>query len=39
MKEMQVSSPLARVKAVPLETGYPLLMAGKTEEYTELFTS
>lgn len=37
MKEMTVSSPLVRVKAVPLETGYPLLMAGKTEAYAELF--
>lgn len=37
MKEMKVSSPLVRVKAVPVEKGYPLLMSGKTEEYAQLF--
>jgi NitT/TauT family transport system substrate-binding protein len=37
MKEMGVSSPLVRLKAVPVEKAYPLLTAGKTEEYAELF--
>jgi len=38
MKEMNVSSPLVRLKAVPLEKGYPLVNdAKRVEEYAELF--
>ena len=38
MKEMNVSSPLVRIKAVPLEKGYPLLNDTKrVEEYVNLF--
>ena len=37
MKEMGVSSPLCRLKAVPLDKAYPLLTSGKIEEYANLF--
>lgn len=37
LKEMGVSSPLVQLKAVPVEKAYPLLKAGKTEEYVQLF--
>jgi NitT/TauT family transport system substrate-binding protein len=38
MKEMNVTSPLVRLKAVPIETGYPLLQDPKrVEEYAALF--
>jgi NitT/TauT family transport system substrate-binding protein len=38
MKEMSVSSPLTRIKAVPIEKGYPLVNDPKrTAEYVELF--
>ena len=38
MKEMKVSSPLIRIKAVPLEKGYPLLHDTKRiDEYVNLF--
>jgi hypothetical protein len=38
MKEMKVSSPLIRIKAVPLEQGYPLVNDTKRiEEYVNLF--
>jgi len=38
MKEMKVSSPLVRLKAVPLEQGYPLHNDPKRiEEYVNLF--
>jgi NitT/TauT family transport system substrate-binding protein len=38
MKEMKVTSPLVRLKAVPLEKGYPLHNdAKRVEEYVELF--
>ena len=38
MKEMNVSSPLVRLKAVPLEQGYPLVNdAKRVEEYAALF--
>ena len=38
MKEMNVSSPLTRIKAVPIEQGFPLLNDPKRiEEYANLF--
>jgi hypothetical protein len=38
MKEMNVSSPLVRIKAVQIEKGYPLLNDTKRiEEYVNLF--
>jgi NitT/TauT family transport system substrate-binding protein len=38
MKEMKVTSPVARIKAVPLEQGYPLVQdAKRIQEYVELF--
>jgi ABC-type nitrate/sulfonate/bicarbonate transport system substrate-binding protein len=38
MSEMKVSSPLVRLKAVPLETGYPLVQDPKQiEKYAALF--
>src|SRR5262249_39570130 len=38
MKKMKVSSPLVRLKAVPLEQGYPLHNDPKRiEEYVNLF--
>jgi hypothetical protein len=38
MKEMNVNSPLVRLKAVPLEKGYPLHNdAKRVEEYVALF--
>jgi NitT/TauT family transport system substrate-binding protein len=38
MKEMNVTSPVARIKAVPLEQGYPLVQdAKRIQEYVELF--
>jgi NitT/TauT family transport system substrate-binding protein len=38
MQEMNVASPLARIKAVPLEQGYPLVNDTKrVEEYVNLF--
>lgn len=38
MKEMGVSSPITRIKAVPIEKGYPLLGSqAKIEEYAALF--
>lgn len=38
MKEMNVSSPLVRIKAVPIEQGFPLLNDTKRiEEYVNLF--
>ena len=38
MKEMNVTSPLVRIKAVPLEQGYPLVNDPKRiEEYVNLF--
>ncbi len=38
MKEMNVSSPLIRLKAVPIEQGYPLVNDTKrVEEYVNLF--
>ncbi len=38
MKEMGLSSPLVRLKAVPIEKGYPLLQDPKqVEKYAELF--
>jgi hypothetical protein len=38
MKEMNVTSPLVRLKAVPIEQGYPLLNdTKKVEEYVNLF--
>jgi hypothetical protein len=38
MKEMKVTSPIARIKAVPLEQGYPLVQdAKRIQEYVELF--
>ena len=38
MKEMNVSSPLVRLKAVPIEQGYPLVNDTKrVEEYVNLF--
>lgn len=38
MREMKVSSPLVRLKAVPLEKGYPLVQEpSQVEKYAELF--
>ena len=38
MQEMNVASPLARIKAVPLEQGYPLVNDKKrVEDYVNLF--
>jgi hypothetical protein len=38
MKEMNVSSPLVRLKAIPIEQGYPLFQdPKKVEEYAALF--
>ncbi|MEA2925726.1 MAG: sulfonate transport system substrate-binding protein [Alphaproteobacteria bacterium] len=38
MKEMNVSSPLVRLKAIPIEQGYPLFQdPKKIEEYAALF--
>lgn len=38
LKEMGLTSPVARIKAVPVETGYPLLQdPKKLEEYVSLF--
>lgn len=38
MKELKVKSPVARVKAVPIEKGYPLVQdAKRIQEYVELF--
>ena len=38
MKEMNVTSPLTRIKAVPIEKGFPLLNDTKRiEEYVDLF--
>ena len=38
MQEMKVASPLARIKAVPLEQGYPLVNDKKrVEDYVNLF--
>jgi hypothetical protein len=38
MKEMNVTSPLIRIKAVPLDQGYPLVNDPKRiEEYANLF--
>jgi hypothetical protein len=38
MKEMNVASPLIRIKAVPLEQGYPLVNDPKrVEDYVNLF--
>lgn len=38
MKEMNVTSPLVRIKAVPLDKGYPLVHDPKRiDEYVELF--
>lgn len=40
MKEMGVSSPLTTLKAVPVETGWPLVQdSEKIEQYVELFAS
>jgi NitT/TauT family transport system substrate-binding protein len=39
MKDMNVTSPLVRIKAVPIEKGYPLLNEVKRiEDYANLFT-
>jgi NitT/TauT family transport system substrate-binding protein len=38
MKELGVTSPVTRIKAVPLEKGYPLVQdAKRIQEYVELF--
>lgn len=38
MKEMKVSSPLVRLKAVPIEKGFPIYKdVAKVDEYVELF--
>jgi hypothetical protein len=38
MKEMNVSSPLVRIKAVPLEKGFPIYADPKhIEDYVNLF--